>query len=516
MLDPRGRAGLMRVCRELNESGLTIVLITHFMEEAALADRVVVLDHGTVALDGAPGDVLLQAERLAELALEVPFATRMSMALRKRGVPVGMHADEAGLERELVGLLSETGVRDSSAGGVSTVHRGADVRDGTASANPLAQNDAPQIAAASATTAANSMPSVEDAFRTDPKETTLASQLGDRDVTSTTQLDAHDAIPAIEFQNVSFTYQPVSQTRHRKSSVGRGGKRADWGRAPDEYWALKDVSFAIREGEFFGIAGHTGSGKSTLIQLSNGLLKPNEGTVLVRGQALEGRKSATFARADVGVVFQYPEHQLFAATVFDDVAFGPRNLGYSSAEVEERVRAAMNMVHLDLDELRDRNPFELSGGQQRRVAFAGVLAMEPRILVLDEPVAGLDPVAREEFLELIAQLHAGGLTVVMVSHSMDDLARLSDRVLVLNEGRQFAFGSPAEVFARGDELRAIGLDVPAPQKLAVELREAGVELSHELYDLETLARDLAHRYRTAAGAGTPASPDDDAPEDPDA
>ena len=466
MLDPRGRAGLMRVCRELNESGLTIVLITHFMEEAALADRVVVLDHGTVALDGAPGDVLLQAERLAALALEVPFATRMSMALRKRGVPVGMHADEPGLERELVSLLSEAGAQGVLAGAVSGAHRDTDAQGVTTNVDALAQDGAIRIAAADSASAASTAPSVEDALRTDSKEPTPAAQQ-----------DGRDATPAIEFRGVSFTYQPVSQTRHRKSSVGRGGKRADWGRAPDEYWALKDVSFAIREGEFFGIAGHTGSGKSTLIQLSNGLLKPNEGTVLVRGQALEGRKSATFARADVGVVFQYPEHQLFAATVFDDVAFGPRNLGYSSAEVEERVRAAMNMVHLDLDELRDRNPFELSGGQQRRVAFAGVLAMDPHTLVLDEPVAGLDPRAKRRFLDLLAEMHREqGLTIVVVSHNMDDLAELCDRVLVLNEGALFALDEPSRVFADEQALKSVGLGVPHAAHLANGLLAAGINL----------------------------------------
>ncbi|MFR3091179.1 MAG: energy-coupling factor transporter ATPase [Eggerthella lenta] len=234
------------------------------------------------------------------------------------------------------------------------------------------------------------------------------------------------------------------------------------GRRPDAVWALRDVSFAIAPGEFFGIAGHTGSGKSTLIQHMNGILHPTCGRVLVEGRDVADKAQAARVRADVGVVFQYPEHQLFADTVYHDVAFGPRNLKLSDEEVDARVRESLALVGLDFDEIGNASPFELSGGQQRRVAFAGVLAMEPRVLVLDEPVAGLDPVAREEFLDLIAQLHGSGLTVVMVSHSMDDLARLSDRVLVLN-GKQFAFGSPAEVFAHGDELRAIGLDVPAPR-----------------------------------------------------
>ena len=410
MLDPRGRAGLLRVCRELNEDGLTVVLITHFMEEAALADRVIVLESGKVALDGTPDDVLLQAERLDALSLDVPFATRLSMALRELGVPVGLHSDEDGLESELVALLDKTG-KDAGET-TATPHR-----------QPVAGSN------------------------------------------------------LIEFENVSFTYEPVSQKRHRKSSVSPEGKQADWGRAPDEYWALKDVSFSVREGEFFGIAGHTGSGKSTLIQLANGLLTPTEGTVRVGGRALSDKRAAAEARRDVGVVFQYPEHQLFAATVFDDVAFGPRNMGLSAEQVERNVRDAMNMVHLSLDDLRDRNPFELSGGQQRRVAFAGVLAMHPRTLVLDEPVAGLDPRAKRRFLNLLVELRdKQGLTVVVVSHNMDDLAQLCDRVLVLNEGRLFALGEPESVFADEQRLKSVGLGVPSAAHLANRLATAGIHL----------------------------------------
>jgi len=317
----------------------------------------------------------------------------------------------------------------------------------------------------------------------------------------------------IAFEGVSYSYADPARQEKRKSRVKRRreagviedppslehGKPA-WGADPDAVWALRDITFALDDGEFLGIAGHTGSGKSTLIQHMNGLVHPTRGRVLLDGQDLADKRAAQACRGKVGLVFQYPEYQLFAATVREDVAFGPRNLGLPADEVDRRVEAALESVRLDIVELGDKSPFELSGGQQRRVAFAGVLAMEPRILVLDEPVAGLDPVAREEFLDLIAQLHAGGLTVVMVSHSMDDLARLSDRVLVLNEGRQFAFGSPTEVFAHGDELRAIGLDVPAPQKLADELRVAGVELPSKLYDVKALADELAGAYRAAVEA----------------
>ena len=272
-------------------------------------------------------------------------------------------------------------------------------------------------------------------------------------------------------------------------------EKPTWGTAPDAVWALRGIDFTLEDGEFFGIAGHTGSGKSTLIQHMNGLVHPTCGRVLVGGQDLADKKAAQALRGRIGIVFQYPEYQLFAATVYDDVAFGPRNLGLDAPEVDRRVRRALESVRLDFDALQAKSPFELSGGQQRRVAFAGVLAMNPEVLVLDEPVAGLDPQARTEFLQLIAELHAQGITVVMVSHSMDDLALLCDRILVLKEGEQFALGTPAEVFAHAEELRAIGLGVPAAQKLANDLRNAGFALPAALYDADTLADDLAALYQ---------------------
>ena len=272
-------------------------------------------------------------------------------------------------------------------------------------------------------------------------------------------------------------------------------EKPTWGTAPDAVWALRGIDFTLEDGEFFGIAGHTGSGKSTLIQHMNGLVHPTCGRVLVGGQDLADKKAAQALRGRIGIVFQYPEYQLFAATVYDDVAFGPRNLGLDAPEVDRRVRRALESVRLDFDALQAKSPFELSGGQQRRVAFAGVLAMNPEVLVLDEPVAGLDPQARTEFLQLIAELHAQGITVVMVSHSMDDLALLCDRIPVLKEGEQFALGTPAEVFAHAEELRAIGLGVPAAQKLANDLRNAGFALPAALYDADTLADDLAALYQ---------------------
>lgn len=283
---------------------------------------------------------------------------------------------------------------------------------------------------------------------------------------------------ALVFEHVSYTYAPLTKRQVKE------------GQSP--LWALNDISFSIEDGEFLAIAGHTGSGKSTLVLHLNGVLEPTEGRVLWNGQDLSDKKVANLARGDIGIVFQYPEHQLFAATVYEDVAFGPRNLGLSAEEVESRVKAALELVELDYEDFKDRSPFELSGGQQRRVAFAGVLAMKPTTLVLDEPVAGLDPASRNDFLTFIDRLHKKhDITLVMVSHNMNDIARLADRVLVLDQGEIALAGTPEEVFSHAVELREIGLGVPHAQRMANELRELGVPLEENLYSPESLADRLA-------------------------
>lgn len=337
----------------------------------------------------------------------------------------------------------------------------------------------------------------------------------------------------IAFEQVSYSYSAPAKKKRRKknaatdpslaavadataTSSGTAPCAADaraateagapeplWGNREGKQWALCDISFTLEDGEFFGIAGHTGSGKSTLIQHMNGLIHPTSGRVFVDGVDIADKKAAADARSNVGVVFQYPEHQLFAATVYDDVAFGPRNMGLSSEEVDARVRESLAQVSLDFDEIGEKSPFELSGGQQRRVAFAGVLAMRPTKLILDEPVAGLDPAARADFLAFIAELHESGLTVVMVSHTMDDLARYCDRILVLKEGSMFALGTPEEVFSHAAELREIGLGVPSAQKLANDLKDAGVALNGGLYDTASLADALAALYRGGEGNEEP-------------
>ena len=257
---------------------------------------------------------------------------------------------------------------------------------------------------------------------------------------------------------------------------------------PYETHALDDVSLTIEDGEFVGLIGHTGSGKSTLVQHLNGLLLPSSGKITVDGLDIADKATDRRAiRRKVGLVFQYPENQLFEETVEKDIAFGPRNLGLDEAEIYRRVRDAMRKVALDYDALHERSVFELSGGQMRRVAIAGVLAMEPRTLVLDEPCAGLDPRGREEILGLIRDLHRDtGATIVMVSHSMDDVASLAERVIVMNHGKVAMDGAPRDVFSRGAQLRAIGLDVPQAVLLADRLRERGFDVPQGVYRVEEI------------------------------
>ncbi|MBR5289180.1 MAG: energy-coupling factor transporter ATPase [Clostridia bacterium] len=261
---------------------------------------------------------------------------------------------------------------------------------------------------------------------------------------------------------------------------------------PYETKALADINLTIEDGEFIGLIGHTGSGKSTLVQHLNGLLMPTSGRIMVDGLDLADKKTDRRAvRQKVGLVFQYPENQLFEETVEKDIAFGPKNLGLDQEEIDRRVRDAMRRVALDYDKLHERSVFELSGGQMRRVAIAGVLAMEPKVLVLDEPCAGLDPRGREEIMGLIKALHReAGTTIVMVSHSMDDVASLAERVIVMNHGTVAMDGVPRDVFSRGEELRAMGLDVPQAVELAAKLREKGFDIPQGVYLIEEIKHEI--------------------------
>ncbi|MEG2207602.1 MAG: energy-coupling factor transporter ATPase [Clostridia bacterium] len=249
--------------------------------------------------------------------------------------------------------------------------------------------------------------------------------------------------------------------------------------------ALHDVSLTIADGELIGLLGHTGSGKTTLVQHLNGLMKPTEGRVVVDDLDITRKGTSLLeVRKKVGLVFQYPEYQLFEETVARDIAFGPKNMGLAQAEIDERVRGACAQVGLDFQAIGERSPFELSGGQMRRVAIAGVLAMRPKILVLDEPTAGLDPAGRRGILSMIRNLHAaGGLTVIMVSHSMDDIASLATRLIVMSQGELVLSGTPREVFTQQELLKSIGLGVPQAAELAHALITEGYPLPGDLYTL---------------------------------
>ena len=441
MLDPRGHKGLMKACHALHDRGMTIVMITHFMEEASEADRVAVFRAGRVAMLGTPEEILTRADELAQLNLDMPASCCLGMELRAKGVPVHAQVREV----DMVAEIAQTYAERSGAGTVG-------------------QSSAPQSEIVGGTVSASNEDDVPE--------------------------------PVIELSHVSYSYSLSARERRRwrkRSAVAdKSNKQALWGNDPSSPWALRDVSLTVRRSEFLGLAGHTGSGKSTLVQHLNGLIRPQEGSVRALGLDLSNKKDAAAVKAKVGVVFQYPERQLFAETVAQDVAFGPHNLGLPQDEVDRRVESSLSRVGLDLSTVGDKSPFELSGGQQRRVVFAGVLAMEPEVLVLDEPMAGLDPAARRDFLELIDRLHRDGLTVVMVSHSMDDLANCCDRIVVMNEGAVFAEGTPEQVFAHADELKSIGLGVPAAQRMALALAEAGVPLRRGgLYTVESLADELA-------------------------
>ena len=260
---------------------------------------------------------------------------------------------------------------------------------------------------------------------------------------------------------------------------------------PFQRSAVEGLSLDIRRGEFLGIIGHTGSGKSTLIQHLNGLLKPSSGTIYLDGADIWAEpKKIRSVRFRVGLVFQYPEYQLFEDTVRKDIAFGPKNMGLAADEVERRVLAALSAVGLD-ESVLDKSPFALSGGQKRRVAIAGVMAMEPEVLILDEPTAGLDPRGRESILQMLREYHEKrGSTVVLVSHSMEEIARNAQRIIVLSDGGVCMEGTPAEVFARADELEAVGLDVPQSTKIAAALRCRGMAVEGSIFTVDALERAI--------------------------
>ena len=395
LLDVRGRRGIRRVMGELHEAGTTVIHITHFMEEALDADRVIVLDHGRIVLEGKPQDVFAHGDELSELGLEAPFTAQLANALRSRGIDVSWTCDEDALMREL-----------SLRGG----------------ANPVRHEDSKTNSA----------------------------------VTPQKQVVSCDG--------VVYSYQDDA------------GRRA-----------LDDVTFAIGEGSSVAIVGQTGSGKSTLVRLLCALEVPDQGRVVVDGIDTHARRDRRRLHGHVGYVMQHPERQLFAETVLEDVAYGPQNMGLSSEEVRQRCAHALSLVGLTGKE--DASPFQLSGGQQRLCAIAGILAMEPSILVLDEPLAGLDPRGRRQLSHILDDIHDHGVTIIRVTHSMHDAAR-AEQVIVLSQARLLMQGSPQEVFSAAHQgtLRDAGLGLPEPLQWALALGLEKAPLT-----LEGLVEALAAR-----------------------
>ena len=404
MLDPRGRREVMKTVKHLNrDKGITVVFITHYMDEAAQADRVVVMDGGGIIMDDVPKKVFSQVERLRAVGLDVPQVTELCSMLRRDGIDIS---------QEIIG-------EEECAQALCALTKGKRL----------------------------------------PPEPQGAPAEKKRD----------EGTPAVEVKDLVYKY-----------SIG----------TPFEKAAVDGVSLSVAKGELVGIIGHTGSGKSTLIQHLNGLIKPTSGEVFADGVNIWDKGvNIREVRFKVGMVFQYSEHQLFEETVAKDIAYGPRNMGLSEDEINERVRSAARSM--DITHLLERSPFELSGGQQRRVALAGVLAMNPAVLILDEPAAGLDPRGREKILAQIQQYHReSGKTVLLVSHSMEDIVRFATKVLVMNKGRVFCYDTPDRVFARTQELADIGLDVPQITRMAHIMKRMGTDIGDDIYTTARAAQRL--------------------------
>ncbi|MBP0984159.1 MAG: energy-coupling factor transporter ATPase [Oscillospiraceae bacterium] len=402
MLDPKGRREVMKTIHALNrEKGITVVLITHYMDEAAQADRVVVMDGGKIIMDDVPKKIFSQVKRLKAVGLDVPQVTELCGELRDKGVDI---STEIIHEQECAEALYR-------------------LTQGRSAVIP-------------------------------PKQ----------------EITHEDDRPVV-LQGEKLTY---------KYSIG----------TPFEKTAVDNVDISIKQGEFVGIIGHTGSGKSTLIQHFDGLVKPTSGTVLVDGTDIWSKDvNIRDIRFKVGIVFQYSEHQLFEETVAKDIAYGPKNMGLSDEEIDKRVKQAAESM--DITHLLDRSPFELSGGQQRRVALAGVLAMDPEVLILDEPAAGLDPKGRDKILAQIKRYHEQyGKTILLVSHSMEDIVKYAGKVLVMNKSRLFCYDTVDRVFGRTEELAKIGLDVPQITRMSHILKTLGTDIGSDIYTTERAAERL--------------------------
>ncbi len=402
MLDPLGRRDVMETVTMLNkEEGITIILITHYMEEAALADRIIVMDNGRVAMEGTPREIFSRVEEMKALHLDVPQITELSHIINK---------------------------------------------------------------------SVNSFPS---------------------DI-----LNIEEFTDAFKYYgwNKAFHHKKENASpKYNKPILEVKGLTHIYGKETAfEKVAIRDIDLTVGQGDFIGLIGHTGSGKSTLIQHFNALVRADEGEVYFKGKnILEDKAGLKYIRQKIGLVFQYPEYQIFETTIYDEVAYGPKNCGLSADEVDTRVKEALAFVGIGED-LYKKSPFDLSGGQKRRVAIAGVLAMKPEILVLDEPMAGLDPYGRDEILGNIKRMHDDlGITVILVSHSMEDIAAIADKILVMNKGSIAMYDTVDNVFREPERLTAMGLNAPQLTLLFKRLKdELGLDIPVNVYDVEEAAKIL--------------------------
>lgn len=408
MLDPNGRKEVLRTVEELRKrEHVTVILITHYMEEVIGADRVIVMDQGHVVMDGTTREIFSQVELLKKYRLDVPQVTMLAHGLKQRGL---------------------------------------DIKEGILTTNELIE-------------------ALEKAgdWRQNQKKTYVGHA-------ETVVKKEKKENPILKLEHIEYVYS--SGTAYEKR-------------------ALKDINLDIYEGEFVGVIGHTGSGKSTMIQHLNGLMKATSGALYYNGENIYDEKyNLRQLRNNVGLVFQYPEHQLFEIDVLTDVCFGPKNQGLTEEECKKRAIEALELVGLS-EKYYDTSPFDLSGGQKRRVAIAGALAMRPKVLVLDEPTAGLDPKGRDEILDQIAYLQKErNLTVILVSHSMEDIAKYVDRIVVMNKGRKMYDGEPKEVFAHYKELEKVGLAAPQVTYIMHALSEKGMHVNTEVTTIEEAVDEI--------------------------
>lgn len=445
LLDVRGRRSLMKTVHQLHEAGTTIVHVTHFMDEALEADRVLVMAAGQIVIDGTPQQVFSQYKEIHELGLEEPFVAHLSQRLAQRGLPVQWTCDPEELQHMICALTQ-------------TVEKAEDTASSTLTDSPK-NSDGPQ-------TAKNVRNSSSEQF-TESQGNTSSSKTSDN---------------VIDVQDVFFSYGKHSSQR-----------------------ALDHINLNIQRGSSCAIVGQTGSGKSTLLRLLCALGVPDGGRILINGIDTSTKRGRRLIQGTIGYVMQRPERQLFAETVWDDVAFGPKNMHLSSAEIDRRCTEVLRLV--GLEDKKCASPFELSGGQRRLCALAGVLAMEPTILVLDEPTAGLDPQGRRELRRLLARIHDSGTTLIQVTHAMEDAAHM-EQLIVLDRSRVLMQGTPHQIFTKQQAkmLEEIGLGMPEALRWALNLKSKGLRNVGEPLTTSELVDAIVDATATAAGAAVAAHP----------